>query len=43
MFNKLKETMFKELKEPDIAVHACNPSTWEAEARELRIPGQPGL
>jgi hypothetical protein len=24
-------------------VHACNPSTWEAETRGLQVPGQPGL
>jgi hypothetical protein len=23
--------------------YICNPSTWEAQAGELRVPGQPGL
>jgi hypothetical protein len=25
----------------DVVVQACNPSTWEAEARELQVQGQP--
>jgi hypothetical protein len=28
---------------PRVAVHACNPSTWEAEAEGLCVPGQTGL
>ncbi|XP_013369544.1 PREDICTED: uncharacterized protein LOC106148472 isoform X1 [Chinchilla lanigera] len=31
-------------EEPDVVAHACNPSTWEAEARgSLQVQGQPGL
>jgi hypothetical protein len=26
-----------------VVVHVCNPSTWETEARELWVPGHPGL
>jgi hypothetical protein len=26
-----------------VMVHAYNPRTWEAEAREFRVQGQPGL
>jgi hypothetical protein len=26
-----------------MGVHACNPSTQEAETGELQVPGQPGL
>jgi hypothetical protein len=26
-----------------MVAHACNPSTLEAETRELKVPGQPGL
>jgi hypothetical protein len=26
-----------------VVVHSCNPSTWEAKAGGLRVPGQPGL
>ena len=26
-----------------LVVHACNPSTWEAEAGGLRVQGRPGL
>jgi hypothetical protein len=26
-----------------MVAHTCNPSTWEAQGGELRIPGQPGL
>jgi hypothetical protein len=25
----------------DVVVQACNPSTWEADARELQVQGQP--
>jgi hypothetical protein len=25
-----------------VVVHSCNPSTWEAEAGESRVQGQPG-
>jgi hypothetical protein len=27
----------------DVVLNACNHSTWEAEARELGVPGQFGL
>jgi hypothetical protein len=33
----------KQLPEPGVMVHACNPSTQEAEAGESPIQGQPGL
>jgi hypothetical protein len=26
-----------------MVVHTCNPSAWEEEAGESRVPGQPGL
>jgi hypothetical protein len=33
----------KTLVTPSLVAHACNPSTWEAKAERLKVPGQPGL
>jgi hypothetical protein len=37
------EVFIIKIRQPGIVVHVCNPSTQEAEAGVLLIPGQPGL
>jgi hypothetical protein len=37
-----KVRLQKGRKGPGVVVHTCNPSSWEAEARGLRVQGQPG-
>jgi hypothetical protein len=34
---------FRTVTELGLMAHACNLSTWEAEAGESRVPGKPGL